>query len=341
MNKEVVLSGIRPTGSLHIGNILGVVNNMVTLQNSDKYRCFFFLADLHAGTTNPNFHKIAEDTYGVLADLIACGLDIEKSIIFRQSDIPELFQLYTFFCFATTVAELERNPIYKEQITQLNLKGKGLSIFLNYPVLQAADICLYKAELIPIGQDQIPHIELTRRIAKRFNELCGASIFPLPEPLLTNFPKVPGTDGRKMSKSYNNFIALSDDEKTTYTKVANMLTDVKRPRLSDPGHPEECPVFSLHRFFSYPEDVKAIKSQCESAIISCKYDCKPALAQAINKTLHEPRQKRMELVQQHDFLTGILHQGGQKARAIASATIEEVRNALRLVANEIDFKELG
>ena len=250
MNKQVVLSGIRPTGSLHIGNILGVVNNMVTLQNGDKYRCFFFLADLHAGTTNPNFHKIAEDTYSVLADLIACGVDPEKK---HDS--------------------------------------------------------LYKAELIPIGQDQIPHIELIRRIAKRFNELCGTSIFPLPEPLLTNFPKVPGTDGRKMSKSYNNFIALSNYEKTTCTKVANMLTDVKRPRLSDPGHPEECPVFSLHRFFSYPEDVKVIKSQCESAIISCKYDCKPALAQAINKTLHEPRQKRMELVQQHDFLTGILHQG--------------------------------
>jgi len=225
MSQEVVLSGIRPsTGGLHLGNIKGAVENMVNLQNSGQYRCYFFLADLHAGTTDPNFKEIKSNIYGVFADMLACGLDPEKSIIFKQSDIPELAQLYLFFSYVTTVSELQRNPVYREQVKELCLKGNGLSIFLNYPVLQAADICLYKAELIPIGKDQMPHIELTRKIVRGFNVLSGKKIFPIPEPLLTETPKIPGIDGRKMSKSYGNDISLSHSEEETEQRISQMIT---------------------------------------------------------------------------------------------------------------------
>lgn len=283
--KKVVLSGIRPSGGLHIGNLLGAVNNMVDLQESGKYQCFYFLADLHAGTTDPDFKAIEENVYSILADMIASGLDPRKSILFRQSDIPELYQLHLFFSYVVTVSELKRNPVYKEQLEELKINGQGLSIFLNYPVLQAADICLYRGELIPVGQDQLPHIELTREIARRFNNLCEEEIFPIPEALLTEVPKVPGIDGRKMSKSYDNFIAISDSESETEAKVARMITDTKRPRLSDRGHPEECAVFALHECFSERDTVQKIKVKCEQAEIGCKSECKPHLAVSIAQSV--------------------------------------------------------
>jgi len=331
MLQEIVLSGIRPsTGGLHLGNIQGAVENMVNLQNSGQYQCYFFLADLHAGTTDPNFKEIRENTYGVLADMIACGLDSEKSVIFRQSDIPELAQLHLFFSYVTTVSELQRNPVYREQVKELGLNGNGLSSFLNYPVLQAADICLYRGELIPVGKDQIPHIELTREIARRFNELCGKEILPIPEPLLTETPRIPGIDGRKMSKSYGNDISLSHSEEETEQRISQMITDTKRPRLTDPGYPDNCPVFALHECYSSPEEVERIKAECQQARIGCRDSCKPALAQVINSALRTPREKRQELFDQPEELEELLLEEAVKARKVAIETIKEVRVGLNL-----------
>lgn len=326
--KKVVLSGIRPTAGLHLGNILGAVNNMIGLQNSGQYNCFFFIADYHAATTNPDFRTIRENTYQVLADMLALGLDPEKSVIFRQSDIPELPQLHLLFSYLTTVAELERNPVYKEQKKELHLNGKGLSSFLLYPVLQAADICLYKGELIPVGKDQVPHIEISREIARRANALCGKEIFPIPEALLTEIPKVPGIDGRKMSKSYNNYIALSDSDEETIKKVRMMVTDINKPRLSDPGHPEDCGVFQLMKCLIDGNDIHAIKSGCESARHGCIRDCKPLLAETINTIFANARAKRKELLTDKNFLEGLSISGAEKAMAVASKTLSEVREAI-------------
>lgn len=328
--KKVVLSGIRPTAGLHLGNILGAVNNMIELQNSGKYRCFFFIADYHAATTNPEFKKIRENTYEVLADLLSLGLDPDISIIFRQSDIPELPQLYLLFSYLITVSELERNPVYKEQKRELHLEGKGLSSFLLYPVLQAADICLYKGELIPVGKDQEPHIEITRKIARRANALCGRKIFPVPEPLFTEISKVPGIDGRKMSKSYNNYIALSDSEEETIKKVNLMITDTNKPRLSDPGQPDNCNVFQLMKSFISENELHAVKEKCESAKSGCLRDCKPALADAINNRFSEARKKRNDLLSGTDILENVLMSGAEKAREVASETLKEMREAIGL-----------
>jgi tryptophanyl-tRNA synthetase len=330
--KKVALSGIRPTAGLHLGNILGAVQNMVQLQDSEKYQCYFFIADYHAATTKPDFPMVRENTYKVLVDMLAVGLDPEKSIIFRQSDIQELPQLHLLFSYLATVAELERNPVYKEQKKELHLEGKGLSSFLLYPVLQAADICLYRSEVIPVGRDQEPHIEITREIARRANALCKKEIFPIPQSLLTESPKIPGIDGRKMSKSYKNYIALSDTEEETVRKVSMMVTDINRPRLSDPGHPEECHAFSLMRCFLDGEDTLAIKERCESANLGCITHCKPMLAKKINSRFYEAREKRHKLIENAFLLEEILNSGAEKARRVAVDTIEEMREALGMGA---------
>ncbi|MBW2166569.1 MAG: hypothetical protein JRG74_10915 [Deltaproteobacteria bacterium] len=207
--------------------------------------------------------------------MIACGLNPEKSVIFRQSDIPELPQFSLIFSYLVTVSELERNPVYKEQKRELHLNGKGLSSFLLYPVLQAADICLYKGELIPVGKDQIPHIEITREIARRANALCEREILPLPQPLLTGTPEIPGIDGRKMSKSYGNHIVLSDNPDDVAKKVFRMVTDTRKPRLSDPGHPDECYVFQLLKCFENDSFLNAIKADCEAVKIGAKGTASP------------------------------------------------------------------
>lgn len=196
--------------------------------------------------------------------------------------------------------------------------------------IQAADICLYRGELIPVGKDQIPHIELTREIARRFNELCGKEIFPVPEPLLTETPKIPGIDGRKMSKSYGNDISLSHSKEETEQRISQMITDTKRPRLTDPGHPDDCPVFALHNCYSIPEEVERIKNGCQQARIGCRNNCKPALAQVINSALRTPREKRQELLNQSDKLETLLLKGAIKARRVAIETIKEVRVSLNL-----------
>lgn len=337
--KKVVLSGIRPTAGLHLGNIVGAVNNMVQLQNSGEYKCFFFIADYHAATTNPDFKRIRGKAYEVLVDMLSVGLDPEHSVIFRQSDIQELPQLNLLFSYLATVSELERNPVYKEQRKELHLEGKGLSSFLLYPVLQAADICLYKGELIPVGKDQEPHIEITREIARRANALCGKEIFPIPQALLTEIPKVPGIDGRKMSKSYNNYIALSDTDEETTRKVSLMVTDTNRPRLSDLGHPDDCYVFQLIRCFVNGNDIHAIRVSCESAKLGCSKDCKPQLAETINSTFANARLKRRELLVNQRTLDDVLRSGAEKARSVALETIREVRETIG-IDGDIDNKRI-
>lgn len=326
--ERVVLSGIRPTAGLHIGNILGAVVNMVNLQNSGEYECYYFIADYHAATTNPAFGTIKENSLTVLADMISCGLDPEKSIIFRQSDIPELPQLHLIFSYLITVSELERNPIFKEQNQELHLNGNGLSSFLLYPVLQAADICLYKGKFIPVGKDQIPHIEITREISRRANILCNKEIFPLPEVLLAEIPKIPGIDGRKMSKSYKNFIALSDTPDETRDKIFQMVTDVKKPRLSDPGHPDECNLFQLMKCYENKNSFIKIKNDCEKGKIGCRKVCKPHLSQVLNDAMKEPRKIRNELINDINGLKNVLRKGAEKARNKAIETIKEVRTSL-------------
>jgi tryptophanyl-tRNA synthetase len=333
--KKVVLSGIRPTAGLHLGNILGAVNNMVELQVLENYSCYFFIADYHAATTNPNFASVRDNTYKVLADMLAIGLDPGKSVIFRQSDIPELPELHLLFSYLTTVSELERNPVYKEQKMELHLEGKGLSSFLLYPVLQAADICLYRSQVIPVGRDQEPHIEIAREIARRANALCGKDIFPIPQSLLTHSPRVPGIDGRKMSKSYNNFIALSDSMDETRRKISQMVTDVNRPRFSDPGHPDDCFVFQLMSFHINGNDILAVKAGCESATLGCIRNCKPMLTEIINTTYAEARSRRHKLLSEKGILDDILRLGAKKARAIASVTLADFREALGLDTLEI------
>lgn len=336
--KKCVLSGIRPTAGLHLGNVLGAVANMAKLQDVEEYNCFFFLADYHAGTTGPDFRKIGDTTIEVLADMIACGLNPEKSVIFRQSDIPELPQLSLIFSYLVTVSELERNPVYKEQKRELHLNGKGLSSFLLYPVLQAADICLYKGELIPVGKDQIPHIEITREIARRANALCEREIFPLPQPLLTDTPKIPGIDGRKMSKSYGNHIALSDNPDEVAKKVFRMVTDTRKPRLSDPGHPDECHVFQLLKCFEDNGSLNAIKADCEAVKIGCQRDCKPLLIETLNRALDEPRKIREQLLSNKSALEAILRRGTQQARELAMSTMTEVRESVGLSVYEIETR---
>jgi tryptophanyl-tRNA synthetase len=326
--EKIVLSGIRPTAGLHLGNILGAVENMVKLQNSGEYECYYFIADYHAATTNPAFGTIRENSLAVLADMIACGLDPEKSVIFRQSDIPELPQLHLIFSYLITVSELERNPVYKEQKQELHLNGNGLSSFLLYPVLQAADICLYKGAFIPVGKDQVPHIEITREIARRANTLCNREIFPVPEAMLTEVPKIPGIDGRKMSKSYDNFIALSDSSDETRNKVFHMVTDVKKPRLSDPGHPDECNLFQLMKCYENVNTIVQIKKDCKEGKIGCRKVCKPHLSQVLNDAMREPRRIRNELINDNNGLENVLKKGTEKSRNKAIETIKEVRTAL-------------
>lgn len=333
--KEVVLSGIRSTtGGLHLGNLKGAVEKFVQLQNSGKYQCVYFIADLHALTTEKDFSAVADNSITVFADMIAEGLDPEKSVIFRQSDVPLVTELTQYFSYMVSVSELERNPIYREQSQELKLNGSGCSAFLNYPVLQAADICLYKGQWIPVGKDQVPHIELSREIARRFNNWVKKDIFPVPEALVTEISKVPGIDGRKMSKSYGNEIGLAHTEEETIRRISAMITDIKRPRRSDPGHPENCSVFALSQCVSEEVEQKEITDSCKASKLGCT-ECKQNLAKKINEYLRLTRERRTELLSHPDDLMDIIRQGANKAKVIAEATMNEVRNAVWPISNRI------
>jgi tryptophanyl-tRNA synthetase len=320
---------MRPTGKLHLGNLHGALGNWVELQNSGKYDCFYFVADWHAFTSEYNTTEgIKDDSIDMVIDWLSVGLDPQKSTLFVQSAIKEHAELFLLLSMITPLAWLERNPTYKEMKAELT--GKDLSTFgfLGYPVLQAADIIMYKAYGVPVGVDQLPHVELTREIARRFNFLYK-EIFPIPEPLLTGVPKLLGIDGRKMSKSYDNSIYISDCGQVLLQKVSSMFTDPQRMRKSDPGNPEICNVFTFHGLYSTPQTVREIDAGCRSAAIGCT-DCKKMLAQRIAEALKPVHERRDYYLRNMSEIEGIIEEGNRKATVIARQTMDEVRVAVKI-----------
>lgn len=323
---ERVLSGMQPSGPLHLGNLLGALSNWVRLQ--PKYECYFFVADWHALTTgygNPS--QIKQYTIDVLINFIAAGLDPEKSTIFIQSQVPEHAELHIFLSMITPLGWLERVPTYKEKKEQIKDKDLDTYGFLGYPVLQTADIIIYRAKYVPVGIDQVPHLEISREIARRFNYLYGKEFFPEPQALLAEFPKVPGVDGRKMSKSYGNAIYLSDDEKTVIEKLRTMVTDPARIRKTDKGNPQKCPVFDLHKIFSTEEEKKEVIEGCTTASIGC-IDCKKILINHVIDTLRPIWEKRQQLIDNPKRLIEIAQEGSKKARKVAKETLTEMKEVI-------------
>jgi tryptophanyl-tRNA synthetase len=341
--RKRVLSGARPTGKLHLGNYVGAVSNWVKMQ--DQYECFFFVADWHALTTDyADTSQVKQNSFEVLLDLLAAGLDPGRCTLFLQSHVPEHAELYLLFSMITPLGWLERVPSYKDQ--QENLKEKDLSThgFLGYPVLQAADILMYKGDFVPVGEDQVPHVELTREIARRFNAFYPRKdvggyggtheeasrrsyVFPEPQPLLTPTPKLPGTDGRKMSKSYGNTILLADPEPVVRQKLKTMVTDPARIRRTDPGNPDVCPVGDLHKIFSSRETLAKVDAGCRSAGIGC-IECKGWAADAIVTILNPMQVRRKKYEENPRLAWDILEEGSARARKVAEATMDEVRDAM-------------
>lgn len=327
MSNKRIVSGMRPTGKLHLGHFHGVLSNWLELQRN--FDCFFFAADWHSLTTEyANTDGIKDSINEMVLDWLAFGIDPEKSVIFEQSSVPQHAELNLILSMITPVSWLERNPTYKEM--QENLSTKDLSTFgfLGYPVLMASDIIVYKSERVPVGQDQVPHLEITREIARRFNHLYG-EVFPEPVALLTETPKVLGLDGRKMSKSYGNAIFLSDGAEETRKKVMSMVTDTQRPFKKDPGEPDRCVAFTLHSLYVPQEKREEIVVACRSAQLGC-VDCKKILAGCMLDTLAPFRAKREELAQQSGLVQEVLAQGSRKAQVVAKQTMVEVRSALKV-----------
>jgi len=322
-----ILSGMRPTGKLHLGHLVGALNNWVGLQ--DSYKCFYMVADWHAMMSEYEDPKeLKENSYEMVRDFVAAGLDPEKSVIFVQSHVPEHLELAMVFSDLTPLAWVERCPTYKEQLREI--KGRELTTygFLGYPVLQAADIAVYKATAVPVGIDQVPHLELTREIIRRFNTLYKKKIFPEPEQILTKTPKLLGLDRRKMSKSYANFIALSDTPKDIEKKVSLMITDPERIKLKDKGHPGICNVFSYFSTFEKPEMANHVMDWCEAAKVGCT-ECKKRLAQVLISYLEPIRQCRNKL--SDSDVEDIISQGAKKARSAAAETMAEVKKLINIV----------
>jgi len=325
--KKTILSGMRPTGKLHLGHLHGALKNWIALQ--EKHDCLFFIADWHALTTDyADTTGLRENIVEMVIDWLSCGLDPTKSIIFQQSQVKEHAELSLLLGMVVPLPWLERCPTYKEQQEALADRMLSTYGFLGYPLLQTADILIYKADSVPVGIDQVPHIELAREIARRFNNFYG-EVFPLPEPILTEVPKIPGTDGRKMSKSYGNAILLSDSAAEVEQKIKTMVTDPARKRRIDPGNPEACPVFDLHKIYTTKDVHEWAIDGCTTAKIGC-LDCKKPLIEAINKALEPIRKKRQELEKDKKKLVDILASGSASARARAQKTMEEVRKAMRL-----------
>ncbi|MGA3079808.1 MAG: tryptophan--tRNA ligase [Terracidiphilus sp.] len=321
-----VLSGMRPTGKLHLGNYMGALANWVKLQ--DQYECYFFIADWHALTTDyADPSRLKLNTLDAALDFLAAGLDPEKSTIFIQSHVPQHAELHLLFSMITPLGWLERVPSYKEQ--QENLTGKDLSTygFLGYPLLQAADILLYQAQFVPVGQDQVAHVELTREVARRFNSMYKSTVFPEPEALLTPSPKLPGTDGRKMSKSYGNTIGLTEAPALVAKKVLEMSTNGQRIRQTDPGDPDLCPVGDLHKVFSSPALIAETQAGCRTTSIGCK-GCKALVAASVSERVAPIFAKRRELEIDVDQTWEILREESKKAETRAEETMRQAREVL-------------
>ena len=321
--RKRILSGMRPTGKLHLGHLVGALKNWVKLQ--DEYECYFMVADWHALMSEyENASVIRENTLDNVIDWISCGIDPKKSTIFIQSDIKEHLELAMIFSSITPLGWLTRCPTYKEQLEEIKNKDLRTYAFLGYPVLQAADILVYKANTVPVGQDQLPHLEITREIVRRFNRLYKP-LLPEPEALLTKVPKLLGIDGRKMSKTYENAINLSDPEPIIKEKVQSMFTDPQRIKRTDTGRPEVCNVYSYFSVFA-PEERREIGDGCRSAKIGCT-ECKERLGCTLVNLLEPIHKKRKELLANKRKLNKILQLGEKKARKIASRTINEIKKA--------------
>ena len=362
--KKRVLSGMRSTGKLHLGNYVGALENWVRMQ--EQYDCFFCVADWHALTTDyADTSRLKENSIEVLLDWLAAGLDPAKCVMFIQSHVPAHAELHLLLSMITPLGWLERVPTYKEQ--KDNIKGKDLDTygFLGYPVLQSADILIYKADVVPVGEDQVAHVELTREVARRFNafyafaqpvvtetngltpqqrELLISSgteitpdtdyifprtVFPEPQSLLTPAPRLPGTDGRKMSKSYDNAVMLTDPEAVVRQKLKTMVTDPRRIKRTDPGDPDVCPVGDLHKIFSNPETMAKVNEGCRSAGIGC-IECKSWVADALVKILNPMQERRKKYEDNPRLAWDILEAGSARAREVAGGTMDEVRKAMGL-----------
>jgi len=323
-----VLSGMRPTGKLHFGHYHGVLANWLALQ--EDYECFFFVADWHALTTDyANPSGIKENSGQMVLDWLSVGIDPAKSTIFRQSAIKEHAELLVLLGMITPLPWLERNPTYKEQLSEIKDKDIHTFGFLGYPVLQTADIIIYKANKVPVGIDQAPHVELSREITRRFNNFYGP-VFPEPETLLTSAAKVLGTDGRKMSKSYNNSIFLSDPPAEVEKKMLGMMTDTARKRRTDAGSPDKCPLYQTFHILYSDEETKAwVREGCTTAGIGCT-ECKKSVLPKVLAALEPIQKKRAELERDPGAVKEILDKGARRAAEAASSTMAEVRSAMGL-----------
>lgn len=327
MSKKRILSGMRPTGKLHLGHLVGALENWVNLQ--DEFECFFMIADWHALMSEYEDPKgLKENIVDNVADWLACGIDPAKSTIFIQSQVREHLELYMIFSVITPLGLLERCPTYKEQLREITHRDLSTYGFLGYPVLQAADIMVYKAQAVPVGEDQLPHLELTRQIVRKFNNLYQQEAFSEPRALLTKEKRLLGLDGRKMSKSYNNYIALSEEPENIRKKVQSMFTDPLRIRLTDPGHPQDCNVHNYYAAFA-PERKKEIDELCCKSKIGCT-DCKKELAQILIDFLVPIQKKRNGFMKNKALIFDILEDGRKKAESAAAKTLAEVKSLINI-----------
>ena len=323
--KKRILSGMRPTGPLHLGNLHGALANWVRLQ--DEFDCFFFIADWHALTTDYEATgNLSEFTRMMAVDWLSAGLSPEKATLFIQSHVKEHAELFLILSMLTPLGWLERNPTYKDQMAQLTGKDISTFGFLGYPVLQAADIIMYKADLVPVGEDQIPHVEITREITRRFNHFYGP-VFPEPQAKLTETPRILGIDRRKMSKSYNNAIYLADAPKTILETTQKMITDPQRARKTDPGDPDVCNVYSFHKLYTDASQVAAINADCRKAGIGC-IECKKKLAESLKTGLAPIQERRAYYADRPQLVDDIIREGTDRARRVAQRTMDEVRTAI-------------
>ena len=330
MAKKTILSGMRPTGKLHLGHWVGTLSNWVRLQ--EDYRCFFMVADWHAMMSEyKDLSRIREYGFDNVCEWLAYGIDPEKSVIFTQSDVPQHLDLLMILSFITPLGWLSRCPTFKEQIRQLKDKEINTYSFLGYPVLQAADITLYKADCVPVGEDQLPHLELCREIVRRFHFLYNKEVFVEPQPLLTQVPRLLGLDNRKMSKSYNNFIALDEEDQSLEAKVLTMITDPARVRKDDPGHPDICNVFSYYAIFK-PELKDEVYQWCTKAQKGCK-DCKKMMVGILKEFVAPRREKKKGFLEKKDYIFDILKAGADRARKTAGDTLSQVKQAMGLGDN--------
>ncbi len=333
---ETIVSGMRPTGRLHLGHWHGALRNWIRLQESGA-RCFYFVADWHVLTTRPeDAREVRQHSLEMVTDWIAAGLDPERVVLFRQSAIKQHAELHLLLSMITPTPWLIRNPTVKEQARDLGLvsseeESEVLTLsygLLGYPVLQSADILIYKASKVPVGADQVPHIELTREIARRFNHLYRP-VFPEPQALVTEAPRVPGLDGRKMSKSYNNAVWLRDSPQEVDRKLSRMMTDPRRVRRTDPGEPEDCPAFQLHKIYCTPEEIDYCTRGCRTASIGC-LECKKIMIRHVIEDLAPMAERRQALEAKAGWVDEILERGQAQARAVAETTMQEVREAVGL-----------